>query len=140
MRRIYHRFPQPVDLDFELSRPFMDVLACIQRMHNTHTTERREGGLVKQRIVIQLSDGRTQFEDLDNLPPLEETISEAADFRIDLQDTLLRPDRRVPVSQNNFFLRVVDKGPITECYVVKDGRHGDIDAMDIRQLLKGACE
>ena len=140
MRRIYHRFPQPVDLDFELSRPFLDVLRCIQRMHNTHTTERRGGELVKQRIVIQVSDGRTKFEELDVLPPLEESITEAAAVRIDLQETLLRPERRLPVAQNNFFLRVIDKGPVTECYLVKEGRHGELDAMDIRELLKGACE
>ncbi len=139
MRRIYHRFPQRIDLDFELDRPFREVLRCLQRMHNTHTTERKEKGLLKRRVLIQISDGRTQFEELDRLPPLEETISEVADFRIDLQETLLQPDRRLPVSENVFLIRVTDRGQRTECFVAKEGRYGGMDAMDVRQLLRGAC-
>jgi hypothetical protein len=140
MRRIYHRFPQPIDLDFEVARPFRDVLRCMQQMHNTHTTERKQEGLLKRRIVIQVSDGRTKFDGLEDVPPLEEIVTEAVDLRIDLQETMLHPDRKVPVSQNVFFVRFVDKGPFTECYVAKEGRHGEMDAMDIRRLLKGACE
>jgi len=140
MRRIYHRFPQSIDLDFEIVRPFQDVLACIARMHDTHTTVRGADGLVKERILIQIADGRTQFLDLNALAPLSEKVSEMADFRVDLQRTLLTPEKRLPVSENIFFLRIVDKGPVTECYAAKDGRVGDLDAMDLRRLLKGACE
>ncbi len=140
MRRIYHRFPQSVDLDFELARPFQEVLACIARMHDTHTTVRGADGLVKERILVQVADGRTQFLDLAALAPLPEKVTEVADFRVDLQKTLLTPEKRLPVSENVFFLRIVDKGPATECYVAKEGRSGDLDAMDIRQMLKGACE
>ncbi|MCM2465457.1 hypothetical protein [Methanoculleus oceani] len=140
MRRIYHRFPQSIDLDFELVRPFREVLACIARMHDTHTTVRGAEGLVKERTLVQVADGRTQFLDLDTLVPLAEKVTEVADFRIDLQRTLLTPDARLPVSENVFFLRIVDKGPVTECYVAKEGRLGDLDAMDLRKMLKGACE
>jgi len=97
-------------------------------------------GLVKERILIQIADGRTQFLDLNALAPLSEKVNEMADFRVDLQRSLLTPEKRLPVSENIFFLRIVDKGPITECYVAKDGRVGDLDAMDLRRLLKGACE
>ncbi|MDD2473177.1 MULTISPECIES: hypothetical protein [unclassified Methanoculleus] len=140
MRRIYHRFPQSIDLDFELARPFRDVLACIARMHDTHTTVRGADGLVKERVLIQITDGRTQFLNLDALQPLSEKVSEMADFRVDLQRTLLTPEKRLPVSESVFFLRIVDKGPVTECYVAKENRLGDLDAMDLRRLLKGACE
>ena len=140
MRRIYHRFPQSIDLDFELVRPFQDVIACKARMHDTQTTVRGVDGLVKERILFQVADGRTQFLDLDALKPFSEKVSETADFRVDLQRTLLTPEKRLPVSENVFFLRIVDRGPVTECYVAKDGRLGDLDAMDLRRLLKGACE
>ncbi|MDN7026159.1 hypothetical protein FGU65_14945 [Methanoculleus sp. FWC-SCC1] len=140
MRRIYHRFPQQVDLDFDLNRPFRDVLRCLQRLHNTHTTERQENGLLKRRILVQISDGRTQFQEMAGLPPLDETVTEAADFRLDLQETLLTPDRRLPVAANIFLLRIVDKGRTTECFVAKEGRNAGMDAMALRTLLKGACE
>lgn len=140
MRRIYHRFPQQIDLDFELARPFRDVLSCIARLHNTHTTSKGSGGLVKERIIIQVADGRTQFLDLDDLIPLSEKTSEAVDFRVDFQRTLLTPEKRLPVAENVFYLRIVDKGPVTECYAAKESPHGDMDAMDLRTFLKGACE
>ncbi|WP_292518657.1 hypothetical protein [Methanoculleus sp.] len=140
MRRIYHRFPQSIDLDFELSRPFREVLNCIARMHDTHTTVRGADGLVKERILFEIADGRTQFQDLGALLPLSGNVSEVADLRVDLQKTLLTPEKRLPVSENVFFLRIVDKGPVTECYIAKDGRLGDLDAMDLRRILKGACE
>ncbi|MDV2481439.1 hypothetical protein F8E02_05355 [Methanoculleus sp. Wushi-C6] len=140
MRRIYHRFPQSIDLDFELARPFQDVLACMARMHDTHTTGRGPDGLVKERIVLQVADGRTQFQDLDATLTRAGAITEVADFRVGLQKTLLTPDKRLPVSENVFYLRLVDKGPVTECYVAKESRLGDMDAMDLRSLLKGACE
>ena len=140
MRRIYHRFPQSIDLDFELARPFGDVLTCITRMHDTHTTAKGADGLIKERIRVQVADGRTKFLDLDDLLPLSEMVTEAADFRVDLQRTLLTPEKRLPVAENVFFLRIVDKGPVTECYIAKEGRLGDLDAMDLRRILKGACE
>lgn len=140
MRRIYHRFPQSIDLDFELARPFGDVLTCIARMHDTHTTAKGADGLIKERIRVQVADGRTKFLDLDDLLPLSEMVTEAADFRVGLQRTLLTPEKRLPVAENVFYLRIVDKGPVTECYIAKEGRLGDLDAMDLRRILKGACE
>ena len=140
MRRIYYRFPQSIDLDFEIARPFRDVLACIARLNNTHATRRGPGGLIKERVVIQIAEGRTRSGDLDDLSPLEETVAETADFRVDLQKTLLTPEKRLPISENVFYLRIVDKGAVTECYVAKEGSHGDLDAIDLRTILKGACE
>ncbi|NLB01595.1 MAG: hypothetical protein GX837_11690 [Methanomicrobiales archaeon] len=139
MRRIYHRFPQSIDLDFELNRPFREVLACLARMHDTHTTARGADGLVKERILVQIADGRTQFLDMSDLSPLGGDITEMADFRIDLQKTLLTPEKKLPVSDNTFFLRIADKGAMTECYIAKEGR-GDLDAIDLRNILKGACK
>jgi len=140
MRRIYHRFPQSIDLDFELARPFGDVLTCIARMHDTHTTAKGADGPIKERIRVQVADGRTKFLDLDDLLPISEMVTEAADFRVGLQRTLLTPEKRLPVAENVFYLRIVDKGPVTECYIAKEGRLGDLDAMDLRRILKGACE
>ena len=140
MRRIYHRFPLQIDLDFEVARPFQDLLSCVARLHNTHMTSKRGDGLIKERILIQVTDGRTQFLDLDDLVPFAENISEAADFRIDFQRTLLTPEKRLPVAENVFYLRIVDKGPTTECYAAKESPRGDMDAMDLREFLKGACE
>lgn len=140
MRRIYHRFPQQIDLDFELGQPFQKILSCLVRLHDTHTTSKGSEGLIKERVLIQVAERRTQFLDLDELSAPSESISEIADFRITFQRTLLTPAKRLPIAENVFYLRIVDRGQITECYAAKESLHGDIDSMDLRRLLKGACE
>ncbi|MGI6022242.1 MAG: hypothetical protein ACOX8D_03810 [Methanoculleus sp.] len=140
MRRIYHRFPQQIDLDFELARPFQEILSCLARLHDTHITSKGGEGLIKERVLIQVADRRTQFLDIDDLIPLSEHISEAADFRLAFQRTLLTPEKRLPVAENVFYLRMIDKGSTTECYAAKENPHGDMDAMDLRRFLKGVCE
>jgi len=59
---------------------------------------------------------------------------------MEFQRTLLTPEKRLPVAENVFYLRIVDKGPTTECYAAKESSRGDMDAMDLREFLKGACE
>ncbi len=139
MRRIYHRFPNVIDLEFEINRPFRDVLACLRELHNGHTTERQGSDLVKRSVVVQVATGKTGFEPLDQVPSFENHASEAIDYRLSVQDTYLKPDGRVPASQSNFFLRVTDRGSVSECVVVKDGRVGPMDAIDLKKLLAGAC-
>jgi hypothetical protein len=56
------------------------------------------------------------------------------------QRTLLTPEKRLPVAENVFYLRMIDKGSTTECYTAKESPHGDMDAMDLRRFLKGVCE
>ncbi|HZD43966.1 MAG TPA: hypothetical protein VE134_07920 [Methanomicrobiales archaeon] len=139
MRRIYHRFPNIIDLDFEVSRPFRQMLACLRNLHNSHTTDRKGQDLVKRSVVVQVATDKTGFEPLDRAPSFEAMATEVVDYRISLQDTLLKPDARVPASQSSFFVRVADKGTWTECTVVKDGKSGPLDAMDIKDLITGAC-
>lgn len=139
MRRIYRRFPNIIDLEFEIDRPFREVLARLRELHNCHTTERQGSDLVKRSVVVQVATGKTGFEPLDQVPPFENLASEAVDYRLSVQDTYLKPGGRVPASQSNFFLRVTDRGSVSECAVAKDGRGGPVDAMDLKKLLAGAC-
>lgn len=140
MRRIFHRFPTVIDLDFEVNRPFGEVLSCLRRLHNTHMTNRYGSDLIKQSVRVQVATNKTGFESLDTAPLYEDAVSEAVDFRITLQNTLLKPEGRVPSSQNSFFLRVSDKGARSECMICKDGRQGVLDAMDLKKVLLVAFE
>jgi hypothetical protein len=140
MRRIYHRFPQRCDLNFSIERPFTDVIRCIIGLHTRHITERREGDLVKLSFRVEVAEAKTQLVPVDRIPDLAGTLTESADFRISLQETLLTAEKRLPVSENRFFFRVNDAGARSECYATKDGSQGDIDATGLRALIKGACE
>ena len=139
MRRIYHRFPNIIDLEFDINRPFRDVLICLRGLHNCHTTERQGSDLIKRSVVVQVATGKTGFEPLDLVPPFENLASEAIDYRLSMQDTYLKPGGRVPASQSNFFLRVTDRGSTSECTVAKDGKSGPMDAIDVKKFLAGAC-
>jgi hypothetical protein len=140
MRRIYHRFPQRCDLNFSIERSFPEVIRCIIGMHTRHVTERKAGDLVKLSFNVEVAEAKTQLVPVDRIPDLAETTTESADFRISLHETLLTPEKRLPVSENRFFLKVIDSGGHCECYVTKDGIQGDKDAMDLRAFIKGACE
>jgi hypothetical protein len=140
MRRIYHRFPLKVDLTFEITRPFAEVVRCIVGLDNTHTTDRIGDDLVKLDFVVDVAESKTRFEPVDRIPGLCDTLSEEADFRITLNETLLTPERRVPLSENRFYLRVHDSGPRCECFAVKEGTSGGMDAMHLRNYVMGVCE
>ncbi|HDR74035.1 MAG TPA: hypothetical protein ENN85_09050 [Methanoculleus sp.] len=140
MRRIYHRFPLKADLAFEIAHPFAEAVRCIVGLNNSHITEKKGDDLVKLHFVVDVAESKTRFEPVDRIPGLCDTVSEVADFRITLNETLLTPARRVPLSENRFLLRLQDSGPRCECFAVKDGTAGDMDAMHLKSYVMGACE
>jgi len=140
MRRIYHRFPLKADLTFEITHPFAEVVRCIVGLNNSHITDRKGADLVKLHFLVDVAESKTRFEPVDRIPGLCDTLSEVADFRIALNETLLTPERKVPLSENRFFLRVQDSGPRCECFVVKEGSSGGMDAMHLKSYVMGACE
>lgn len=139
MRRIYHRFPQRIDLDFEIDRPFPDVLACLWQTHQTHTTAERGGRLVKSTVTIEIAGTPTRFEPVHEYPGYPDEVTESADLRVALRDAVLKPDAKVPLAENVFLLRCNDHGTRTECLVVKEDRMGEMDARDFKQFIQGIC-
>jgi hypothetical protein len=140
MRRIFHRFPNVIDLEFEVNRPFGAFLSCLKALHNSHQTTRTGPDLVKRTVLVEVATNKTAFEPIDKVPPFETEVTEAIDYRVTLQDTLLKPGGKVPVSRNVFLLRAQDHGMKVECTVVREGKHGTLDAMDLKTLLTGACQ
>jgi hypothetical protein len=139
MRTVYHRFPTTFDLDFELQKPFTEVLRCLRALHESHTTSRKGVDLVKCQTLVHIAHNKTTFEPINHLPHVEETVTEVADFRMIIRETRLTPKNRVPVSENTFLVRFADKGTFTEVTIAKEDSRGDMDAMDLRDILKGAC-
>ncbi|MDD1678903.1 MAG: hypothetical protein LUO93_06965 [Methanomicrobiales archaeon] len=139
MRTVYHRFPTTFDLDFELQKPFGEVLRCFRSLHESHTTSRKGVDLVKCQTLVSVAHNKTSFEPVNHLPDIEKTVTEMADFRVVVRETRLTPKNRVPVSENIFLVRIVDKGKFTEVTVAKEESRGGMDAIDLREILKGAC-
>jgi hypothetical protein len=139
MRRIYHRFPQRCDLTFDIDRPFTEVIRCIVRLDNTHRTSHEGEDLIKVKYAVDVAENRISFAPVSQFSNLPENITETADFRIILHEILLTPEKRLPISENRFFLRVHDAGGVCECFAVKDGSSGKMDAMDLKQVIQEAC-
>lgn len=138
MRTVYHRFPTSFDLDFELRRSFPDALQCLRRLHMTHTTAKKGLNLVKCEVILHIAKDKTGFISMEAFPSLEE-VTEMADFRMVIRETKLTAKSRIPVSENSFLLRLMDKGATTEVTVAKEGQMGGMDAIDLRSLIRDAC-
>lgn len=138
MRTVYHRFPTSFDLDFELRRPFAEAIKCFRSLNGSHTTTKKGLNLIKCETTVQIAKDKTGFTGMEAFPDLG-SVTEMADFRLIIRETKLTAKERVPISENVFLLRLVDKGGVTEVTVVKEGQKGEMDAMDVRNLLREAC-
>ncbi len=139
MRTVYHRFPTSFDLDFELRRSFADTLRCLEQLNNSHTTRKRGLNLIKCQVTLQIAQHKTTFAPLESVPDAGGKVTEMADLRMIVRETRLTPEAKVPVSENVFLLRLVDRGASTEVTVAKEGRKGEMDAMDVKSILMDAC-
>ncbi|MDD4127754.1 MAG: hypothetical protein PHV39_08740 [Methanomicrobium sp.] len=138
MRRIYHRFPQRCDLDFDIERPFLDVVEKVTGMNNTHVTERVGEDLIRLDVHVSVADSKTKMIPVEEIPNLLDTLTDAADFMLVLYETILTGDRRIPRSETIYYLRVNEKGMMAECFVSKEGKKGSTDAYDVKKLITGA--
>lgn len=139
MRRIYHRFPMRNDLVFTIQRPFIDVVSTVCALHGTHETGRTPGGeMVRIDFNAAVAEKKITFVPVDCIPDLLYTISEVVDFQIELKETTLMSDRRIPRSKNVFLLRISEVGMACECTVVKTSTMTGLDALDLKKLLEGA--
>ncbi|MDE4908086.1 hypothetical protein L0665_05620 [Methanogenium marinum] len=138
MRRIYHRFPIRSDLVFTIQRPFIDVVSALCALHGTHDVGKAPGGeMVRIDFSAAVAEKKISFVPVDRVPDLLYTITEAVDFQIELKETTLMSDRRIPRSKNVFLLHIAEVGMASECVVVKTSTMNGLDAMDLKTLLEG---
>ncbi|UUX93369.1 hypothetical protein [Methanoplanus endosymbiosus] len=137
MRRIYHRFPLRCDLDFDIEMSFYDAISKVISLNNTHTTSKRGEDLVKLAVQVDVADRKTNMISVDEVPDLAEVSTDTVDFRINLIETILTGDRRIPRAGTSYLLKVRENGMITQCFIVKEGTSGDTDAFDIKKMIKG---
>lgn len=138
MRRIYHRFPLRCDLDFDIERPFLDVAEKVVGMNKMHVTERLGDDLIRLDFQVSVADSKTRMIPVESVPGLLDNLTDAVDFMLTLNETILTGDRRIPRSETVYYLRVNENGMMTECFVSKEGTKGNNDAYDIKKLLLGA--
>ncbi|GAB7014810.1 hypothetical protein JCM10550A_01760 [Methanogenium cariaci] len=122
-----------------MPRPFIDVVSTILALHGTHEAGRTpDGEMVRIDFGAAVAERKTSFVAVDSIPDLLNTITEVVDFQIELKETTIMSDRRVPRSKNVFLLRIAESGMACECTVVKTSTIAGLDALDLKALIGGA--
>ncbi|MCP1714302.1 hypothetical protein J2T58_000129 [Methanocalculus alkaliphilus] len=138
MRRVSYQFPNHCDLVFEHDVPFQEAIRSICKLDGSQTNFRTERGLFKREIHVEIARDKTGFERVRTDSDFIDDISERADFLLQINDTLLKGEGRYPAAEYSFLLRVDDLGSRIEGFIVQQGRDGEVDALDLKNLLKGA--
>ena len=138
MRRVYHRFPHKIDLDFIIERPFSDVVAALAGMHHDHATNRSGDELVKIEFLVSVADEKTRLVPVDDIPGFPDGLTEEADFQVALNETTLAGEGRRPRADNVFLLKIREEGLTCQCFAARTGGLGTLDAFDLKTFLKGA--
>ena len=137
MRRVYHRFPPRCDLDFVIEEPFTTVIDRIGSFDGTHITKKVGEELIKLDLRVFVADKKTNFERVENIRDFYDNTTETVDFRITFNETILTGERRIPRSETSFLVKVEEKGMSCDCFIVKEGRSGNVDALDLKNLILG---
>lgn len=137
MRRVYHRFPLRCDLDFEIEEPFMAVIDRIGSFDGTHITKKVGDELIKLDLHVFVAEKRTGFERIEKIRDFFENTTETVDFRIVFNETVLTGERRIPRSETSFLVKVEEKGMACDCFIAKEGSSGNVDALDLKNLILG---
>lgn len=107
-------------------------------MDGKQTNFRTDMGLFKREMKVDIASEKTGFEPVRTDNEFISGISERADFTLRINDTLLKGEGRYPAAEYTFLLRVDDHGSRVECFVIQQGRSGEIDSLDLKNMLKGA--
>jgi hypothetical protein len=137
MRRVYYRFPNRCDLDFVIEEPFITVIERIGSFDGTHITKRVGDELIKLDLRVFVAKERTEFERIENIRDFYDNTTEIADFRIVFNETILTGERRIPRSATSFLVKVEEKGMACDCFIAKEGSSGNVDALDLKNLILG---
>ena len=137
MRRVYFRFPLRCDLDFVAEEPFMTVISRIGSFDGEHITKKVGDELVKLDLQVFVAKDKTGFDKIENIPGFYDTTTDTVDFRIMFNETILTGERRIPRSTTSFLVKVEEKGMSCDCYIAKEGVAGNVDALDLKNLILG---
>ncbi|MCX6697106.1 MAG: hypothetical protein NTV84_06025 [Methanoregula sp.] len=140
MRRIYYHFPQRVDLSFAMGMPFLETLKYIADLDNQESTKTTGKELVKVKTQVKIAIDRATFGDIDRNVLRPGVITEAADIRVSVLALALRGGGKVPIANDIFYLRVIDRGLSTDIDIAKEGDAPGLDALDMKNILLGTSK
>ncbi len=137
MRRVSYLFPKTCDIMFDVPEPFSSYLSGIKKLADRQDNFRSETDPVKREITVFIAHDRLGFEKISKTSPLEGEVTNEADMKIVLTDTILRASGNIPVSEHIFLVKGLDKGNFTEIYISKSPVTPGISSFEMKQIIRG---
>ncbi len=135
MRRVSYLFPHTCDVMFDVSRPFSAYLRGMEKLADRQDNFRSANGPVKREISVFIAHDRLGFERIGRNSRLEAEVTEEADIMIILTDTILKSSANVPLNDQKFQVKGIDKGNFTEVYVTKSPAIPGVSSLEMKQII-----
>ena len=135
MRRVSYLFPHTCDLMFDVYQPFSIYLQGMTKLADRQDNFRTATGPVKREIAVSIAHERLGFERIRKTSHLED-VTDEADIQIILTDTILKSSGNVPMNEQKFFVKGIDKGSFTEVYVTKSPAIPGVSAIDMNKIIQ----
>jgi len=136
MRRVSYQFPHTCDIMFDIFQPFSAYLQGIEKLADRQDNFRSANGPVKREIAVFIAHDRLGFERVKKTSRLEAEVTEEADIMIILTDTILKSSANVPLNDQKFQVKGIDKGNFTEVYVTKSPAIPGVSSLEMKQIIQ----
>ena len=135
MRRVSYLFPHTCDVMFDVYQPFSIYLQGMTTLADRQDNFRTATGPVKREIAVSIAHDRLGFERIRKTSRLE-NVTEEADIQIILTDTILKSSGNVPLNEQKFLVKGIDKGNFTEVYVTKSPAIPGVSSHEMKQIIQ----
>ena len=136
MRRVSYLFPHSCDLMFDIPLPFYAYLQGMTKLADRQDNFRTANGPLKREISVFIAHDRLGFERVSKTSHLEQDVTEEADMQIILTDTILRSSAHMPLNDQKFLVKGIDKGNSTEIYITKSPAVPGISSAELKQMIQ----
>lgn len=136
MRRVSYLFPHTCDVMFDVFQPFPAYIQGIEKLADRQDNFRSANGPVKREISVFIAHDRLGFERIRKNSRLEAEVTEEADMIITLTDTILKSSGNVPLNEQKFQVKGIDKGNFTEVYVTKSPAIPGVSSHEMKQIIQ----
>jgi len=135
MRRVSYLFPRTCDIMFDVPLPFSAYLQGMTKLADRQDNFRTANGPFKREIAVFIAHNRTGFERISKNTHPEREVTDEADMKIVLTDTILKSSGSIPLTEHVFFVKGLEKGNFTEVYVTKSPVTPGFSSSEMKQMI-----
>ena len=138
MRKLYCKFPNHYDTEFEVDFQFSKVLKAITSLSGRRDNFRITDGLVRRDYSVYIPTIPNCFEKINSRSVNINDISEEVDFKVTVYDSLLKSTGNRPISEHEFLIKIRERGQNnTDIFIVKLSQTKEFDADALKTIIIG---